>query len=69
MRPMFVQVRRFVTDEEGSTAMEYGLLGTLIGIAAIAAFMIVGGGLLHLFGASANGQGAGGAIQSAADTL
>ncbi|MGA8172161.1 MAG: Flp family type IVb pilin, partial [Methylocystis sp.] len=33
---------RFVKDESGATAIEYGLIASLISIAAIAAFTTVG---------------------------
>jgi len=33
---------RFVKDESGATAIEYGLIASLISIAAIAAFTAVG---------------------------
>jgi pilus assembly protein Flp/PilA len=33
---------RFVKDESGATAIEYGLIASLISIAAIAAFQTVG---------------------------
>ncbi len=36
---------RFLKDEEGATAIEYGLLAALISIAAIAAMTTVGGNL------------------------
>jgi pilus assembly protein Flp/PilA len=41
---------RFVKDESGSTAIEYGLIASLISIAAIAAFTSVGTKLSHTFG-------------------
>ena len=37
---------RFVKDESGATAIEYGLIASLISIAAIAAFTTVGGASL-----------------------
>jgi pilus assembly protein Flp/PilA len=41
---------RFVKDESGSTAIEYGLIASLISIAAIAAFTSVGTKLSRTFG-------------------
>ena len=41
---------RFVKDESGATAIEYGLIASLISIAAIAAFTTVGSKLSAIFG-------------------
>jgi pilus assembly protein Flp/PilA len=41
---------RFVKDESGATAIEYGLIASLISIAAIAAFTAVGTKLSATFG-------------------
>ena len=41
---------RFVKDESGATAIEYGLIASLISIAAIAAFTRVGSKLSATFG-------------------
>ena len=41
---------RFVKDELGATAIEYGLIASLISIAAIAAFTSVGTKLSATFG-------------------
>ncbi len=41
---------RFVKDESGATAIEYGLIASLISIAAIAAFTTVGSKLSATFG-------------------
>ncbi len=35
-------IKRFLKDEQGATAIEYGLLAALISIAAIAAMTTVG---------------------------
>jgi pilus assembly protein Flp/PilA len=43
-------VSRFITDESGSTAVEYGLIASLISIAAITAFTSVGSKLSRTFG-------------------
>ncbi len=40
---------RFVKDESGATAIEYGLIASLISIAAIAAFTAVGSKLSATF--------------------
>jgi pilus assembly protein Flp/PilA len=41
---------RFVKDEEGATAIEYGLIAALISVAAIGAMTALGGQLTSLFG-------------------
>ncbi|HRK18746.1 MAG TPA: Flp family type IVb pilin [Hyphomicrobiaceae bacterium] len=35
--------RRFLRDESGATAIEYGLIATLIAVACIASFTALGG--------------------------
>ncbi len=40
---------RFAKDESGATAIEYGLIASLISIVAIAAFKSVGSGLQVVF--------------------
>lgn len=40
---------RFLRDEEGVTAIEYGLIASLIAVAIIAAVTLVGGGLQNTF--------------------
>jgi pilus assembly protein Flp/PilA len=42
-------MQRFVADEEGATAIEYGLIAALIAVAAIVAMTSFGGGLSSLF--------------------
>ena len=41
---------RFVKDESGATAIEYGLIAALISVAAIVAFTTVGDNLSAVFG-------------------
>ena len=41
---------RFVKDEAGATAIEYGLIASLISVAAIVAFTTVGSNLSAVFG-------------------
>ena len=41
--------RRFLRDEEGVTAIEYGLIAALIAVAIIVGATAVGGGLNTLF--------------------
>ena len=47
-------IRRFLKDEEGATAIEYGLIAALISIAAIAAMGNVGNNLKLIFNAVAS---------------
>ena len=42
-------VARFVNDESGATAIEYGLIAALISVGIIAAATTLGGGLSNLF--------------------
>ncbi len=44
-------IKRFKKDEEGATAIEYGLIAALIAVAIIAAVRAVGGTLSDTFGA------------------
>jgi pilus assembly protein Flp/PilA len=41
--------RRFLRDEEGVTAIEYGLIAALIAVVIIASVQLVGGGLVNVF--------------------
>ncbi|MDR7151488.1 pilus assembly protein Flp/PilA [Hydrogenophaga palleronii] len=41
--------RRFLRDEEGVTAIEYGLIAALIAVVIIASVQIVGTGLTNVF--------------------
>ena len=42
-------IARFMKDESGATAIEYGLIAALIAVAAIAAMTAVGNGLQDTF--------------------
>ena len=42
-------LNRFVADESGATAIEYGLIATLIGVAIIAGATALGGALNDTF--------------------
>ena len=42
-------LRNLVKDEPGATAIEYGLIASLIAVAAIAAMGLVGSGLQNTF--------------------
>ena len=47
---MFRTVRKFVKNEKGATAIEYGLIAALVSVAAIGALTAVGGSLKDIFG-------------------
>lgn len=42
MDKLFLATRRFLADEEGVTAVEYGLIAALIAVAVIATVYLVG---------------------------
>lgn len=42
-------IESFNTDEEGATAIEYGLIAALVSVAAIAGFQAMGGSLDTIF--------------------
>lgn len=48
-------VSRFIADESGSPAIEYSILGAVIGIACIAIFISFGDSLSNLFGSEDTG--------------
>lgn len=43
------RIKTFIADETGATAIEYALIATLIGIAIMATFVVLGDGLESLF--------------------
>jgi pilus assembly protein Flp/PilA len=43
-------VWRFTSDEDGATAIEYGLIAALLAVATITAFVTFGSSLTGLFG-------------------
>ena len=47
--------RRFLADESGATAIEYGLIGTLIAVVIITAVTKIGTNLKSTFNNVANG--------------
>ena len=51
---MFKTLEKFLTDESGATAIEYGLIAALISIAAVAAMQNVGNNLKLIFNQVAN---------------
>jgi len=46
---MFNSLTRLLQNEDGATAIEYGLIAALIAVAAIAAFQLVGTYLSSIF--------------------
>lgn len=49
MKTLLVGVKRFLRDEEGVTAIEYGLIAALIAVVLIAGATTAGGALNTLF--------------------
>lgn len=48
-------LRRFIADQSGATAIEYALLGTLIGVAVVASYTVFGDALSNMFGSGTGG--------------
>ena len=46
---MFAKMIAFVRDEDGATAIEYGLIAALVSVACIAALDALGGSLTTIF--------------------
>ena len=46
---MITTLARFVKDENGATAIEYGLIAALVSVAAIGALTALGGSLSNIF--------------------
>ena len=46
---MITTVSKLLKNEDGATAIEYGLIAALIAVAAIAAFQLVGTNLSGIF--------------------
>lgn len=53
-------VKRFVRDESGATAIEYGLIAALIAVVIIGALQAVGSGLTSKFGQISSALGVAG---------
>jgi pilus assembly protein Flp/PilA len=47
-------ISRFVRDESGATAIEYGLIAALVAVAIAAVLPLLGGRLTNTFGTVAN---------------
>ncbi len=56
-------VKRFMNDESGATAIEYGLIAALISVGIIAAATTMGNGLSNLF------SGIGGKLDTSASAI
>lgn len=50
MKNLMNNVKRFVREEEGVTAIEYGLIAALIAVVIIASVRLVGTSLSTIFG-------------------
>ncbi len=48
---MFV---KFLNEESGATMVEYGLIGALVSVAAIAVLILMGGGVEDIFNTTTN---------------
>ena len=46
---VFVSLKRFLSNEDGATAIEYGLIAALVSVAAITALSAMGDSLDSLF--------------------
>ena len=46
---MFRMIKAFAKDEEGATAIEYGLIAALVAVAAISALDALGSSLIGTF--------------------
>ncbi len=46
---MLARMIRFIKDEDGATAIEYGLIAALVSVAAIGALTAMGGSLSTMF--------------------
>jgi len=47
---MISNARKFLKDESGATAIEYGLIAALVAVAIVGALTSLGGGLTSMFG-------------------
>lgn len=43
------QIKKFIEDDSGATAIEYGLIAALVSVAGIAALTAMGGSLQTMF--------------------
>jgi len=61
MKNLYLGFQRFVNDEEGVTAIEYGLIAALIAVVIIAAVTSTGHGVCETFKSVATALGGAGA--------
>jgi pilus assembly protein Flp/PilA len=47
---MIKAINKFLKDENGATAIEYGLIAALVAVAIVGALTTLGGGLSTMFG-------------------
>jgi pilus assembly protein Flp/PilA len=47
---MMTIAKKFLKDESGATAIEYGLIAALVAVAIVGALTTLGGGLTTMFG-------------------
>jgi len=59
MKDLFTKVKTFILDEEGASAVEYGLLVALIAVVIITAVTLLGQNLSNTFTNVANTIGGG----------
>ena len=57
MKKLNVAIQRFVNEEDGVTAIEYGLLAALVGVAIITAAALLGTNISGLFNSIATKLG------------
>ncbi|MEP2981292.1 MAG: Flp family type IVb pilin [Lentilitoribacter sp.] len=47
---MLKLIKRFSSDENGATAIEYGLIAGLIGVSVVSGATLIGDGIVDIFG-------------------
>ncbi len=53
---MFTLINKFIEDESGATAIEYGLIAALVSVAAMAALSGMGTSLSAVYGTVSSGM-------------
>lgn len=54
---MMTNLKKFIADESGATAIEYGLIAALVSVAAIGALQTMGSSLNEMFSTVSNKLG------------
>ena len=67
MKALLASIDRFICDENGATAIEYGLIAGLIAVTCIVGFSVLGVSTGNLFGATQSSAGT--LIGAAADSI